>query len=122
MCQKLEKSCGNCEHQYSRENEPWDTDIVCFCDIDGKYLDYIEDIHNEEACEKWEESEDSIDARNLAEAKAKWLEFGDVPMDPETECIESEWNGFPAGTFREEIWHWFEDTYNLSVACDLMGL
>lgn len=49
----------------------------------------------------------------------QWLEFGDVPMDPETECIEREWNGFPAGTHREDIWYWFEDTYGIRVA-DLM--
>lgn len=48
-----------------------------------------------------------------------WYEFGDVPMDPETECIEESWRGFPKGTHREEIWHWFEETYDVSVA-DLM--
>jgi len=50
------------------------------------------------------------------------LEFGDVPMDPDTECIEEKWNEFPAGTHREEIWTWFEETYGVSVAKDLMGL
>lgn len=50
-----------------------------------------------------------------------WQEFGDVPMDPETECIESEWHEFPAGTNREEIWHWFEEHFGLSVARNLMG-
>lgn len=52
--------------------------------------------------------------------KDLWLEFGDVPMDPETECIEIEWHGFPAGTHREDIWHWFEETFDISVAEDLM--
>lgn len=51
--------------------------------------------------------------------KDLWDEFGDVPMNPETECIEEEWHGFPASTFREDIWHWFEETFNISVA-DLM--
>ena len=45
-----------------------------------------------------------------------WAEFGDVPMDPETECIDEEWHGFPAGTHREEIWRWFEETFNICVA------
>ena len=49
-----------------------------------------------------------------------WAEFGDVPMDPETECIQSPWRGFPAGTHREEIWRWFEDRFAVSVARDLM--
>ena len=35
--------------------------------------------------------------------EALWAEIGDVPMNPETECIEVEWHGFPAGTHREEI-------------------
>ena len=43
-------------------------------------------------------------------------------MDPETERIESEWHVFNAGTHREEIWHWFEQTFDLSVAEDLMCL
>lgn len=39
----------------------------------------------------------------------------DVPMNPETECIEEDWHIFKAGTHREDIWHWFEDTYNVRV-------
>ncbi len=53
------------------------------------------------------------------EIKDLWDEFGDVPMNPVTECIEVKWHGFPAGTHREDIWHWFEDTFGVSVA-DLM--
>jgi len=49
------------------------------------------------------------------EIKALWLEFGDVLMDPETEELECTWHIFPAGTHREEVWHWFEDTYGISV-------
>ena len=51
-----------------------------------------------------------------------WREFGDIPMNPDTECIEEEWSDFSIGTHREEIWHWFEETFNISVAKDLMGL
>lgn len=45
----------------------------------------------------------------------EWLAFGDVPMNPETERIEVGWNGFASGTHREEIWHWFEETYGVQV-------
>lgn len=48
--------------------------------------------------------------------KDLWDEFGDVPLNPETEEIEVDWYGFPAGTHREDIWHWFEERYNISVA------
>lgn len=32
-----------------------------------------------------------------------WEEFGDVPMNPETECIEVAWCGFPKGTHTVRI-------------------
>ncbi len=48
-----------------------------------------------------------------------WNDFGAVPMDPKTECIEEDWHGFKAGTFREDIWKWFEETLDISVH-DLM--
>ena len=54
---------------------------------------------------------DSFEYRRAEYIENLWLEFGDVPMNPETECIEEEWNGFAAGTHRYEIWSWFEETY-----------
>lgn len=66
--------------------------------------------------------EESFEVRKAIYLERLWSEFGDVPMDPETECIESEWHGFPAGTHREIIWHWFEETYDVSVARDLMNV
>lgn len=57
----------------------------------------------------------------LKEAKRLWADLEDVPVS-ETECLEIEWNGFPVGTFREDIWKWFEETYDVSVAVDLMGV
>lgn len=53
--------------------------------------------------------------------KMLWQEFGDVPMDPETECIKQEWHGFKKGTAREEIWHWFEDTFDVRVVDLIYG-
>lgn len=50
-----------------------------------------------------------------------WEDFGDVQMDPVTEGIESEWHDFPVETHRELIWHWFEETFHISVAHDLIG-
>ena len=40
-----------------------------------------------------------------------WDEFGEVPMNPHTEKIETPWNGFPAGTDREDIWKWFDEIH-----------
>ncbi len=56
-----------------------------------------------------------VGAKFTVTAKELWEEFGDVPMDPETECIESPWLIFPAGTFREDIWTWFEKAFDVSV-------
>ena len=44
-----------------------------------------------------------------------WAEFGDIPMNPETECIEEPFLSFPAGTHREEIWHWFDIRHSKGV-------
>ena len=49
-----------------------------------------------------------------------WGEFGDVPMDPDTECLEQSWHCFPEGTSRGDVWHWFEETFHISIAEDLM--
>ena len=54
--------------------------------------------------------------------KNLWSDFGNVPMDPETERIEQKWHEFKPGTHREEIWHWFEKTFDLSVTEDLMNI
>ena len=55
-----------------------------------------------------------------AELERLWAEFGDVPMNPETECMDAPFLGFPAGTHREEIWHWFDERHSQGVAY-LMG-
>ena len=51
-----------------------------------------------------------------------WTEFGDVPMNPETECMEQSFLGFPAGTHREDIWHWFDERHSKGVAYLLYGV
>ena len=44
-----------------------------------------------------------------SELKELWSEFGDIPINPETECIEERFMGWGVGTHREEIWRWFDD-------------
>lgn len=63
---------------------------------------------------------DNFDFWKETYVKDLWEEFGDVPMDPETEEIENPWKHFLPGTHREDIWHWFEETFNVSVA-EFMG-
>lgn len=65
---------------------------------------------------------DSYEYRRSKYIRYLWMDFGNIPMDPDIECIDEEWSVFTAGTHREEIWTWFEETYGISVAKDLMGL
>ena len=50
-----------------------------------------------------------------------WAKLGDVPMDPETERMDAPFLGFPAGTPREDIWHWFDERHSKGVAHLLYG-
>ena len=56
-----------------------------------------------------------------AELRELWGFFGDVPMDPDTETIEEGFLGFPPGTNREDIWHWFDERYSKGVYSLLYG-
>ena len=62
-----------------------------------------------------EQKADAARGDRVKQAKEHWLEFDDVPMNPETECIEAPFLHFPAGTHREEIWNWFEEYYRVPV-------
>lgn len=50
-----------------------------------------------------------------------WEQFTNIPVDPETECIEREFLDWPVGTHREEIWRWFDRRYSGGIACLLYG-
>lgn len=56
-----------------------------------------------------------------AKLELLWDKFADVPMNPETECIDEPFLGFPAGTHREDIWHWFDERHSRGVAYLLNG-
>lgn len=43
-----------------------------------------------------------------------WDELEDVPVD-EDECLDIDWQGWPKGTHREEIWHWFDEQHTNGV-------
>lgn len=72
------------------------------------------------------------DLHRLQRIQDLWDSLEDIPMNPETECIDTPFTvisqpgcaytvkTFPAGTHREEIWHWFEDTFHISIAIDLI--
>lgn len=43
-----------------------------------------------------------------------WYKLGDIPVNEGGE-IEEDFLHFGVGTDREEIWHWFEDEFNMSL-------
>lgn len=51
-----------------------------------------------------------------------WEVFGDIPMDPNTECIEEPFLNWPAGTHRETIWHEFDKLHSKGVVYLLYGI
>ena len=50
------------------------------------------------------------------ELKKMWEDLEDIPMNPDTECIEKPFLHFPVGTPREEIWSWFDERHSKGVA------
>lgn len=50
-----------------------------------------------------------------------WGMLEDIPMNPETECMEGAFLTFPVGTHREEIWKWFDEQHSKGVAYLLYG-
>jgi hypothetical protein len=52
--------------------------------------------------------------KKLKECDELWENLGDVPVN-ESEEIEEDFLHFEKGTDVYEIWHWFEETYNISV-------
>lgn len=50
-----------------------------------------------------------------------WEQFEDIPMNPQTECIEAPFMGWEPGIHRTEIWHWFDVRHSKGVAYLLYG-
>ena len=57
---------------------------------------------------------------NLEAAKRLWEELGDIPLEENSDNIVEPFLHFEAGEDRFEIWSWFEETFDVSVAKDLM--
>ena len=54
-------------------------------------------------------------------AEELWQSLQKVPVDKQDHIME-DWNNFTVGTSIFDIWTWFEEMFNLSVAIDLMHL
>ena len=60
--------------------------------------------------------------KQLTEAKKLWGQLGNVPVNDEDDTIDEQFLDFEPGTPKEDVWHWFEEEFDLSVAEDLMML
>lgn len=60
-------------------------------------------------------------SNELKAIKELWEAFEEVPIDNNYKILER-FCKFPKGTSRFEVWAWFEEEFNVSVAMDLMEL
>ena len=51
---------------------------------------------------------------NDAELEDLWRDLVDIPID-EDERLEEDWFIFKKGTWREDIWHWFDKRHSKGV-------
>jgi len=67
-----------------------------------------------------ESPDKAIQRMRLTRARELWAELGDIPVNGDNDTLEAPFLHFAIGTPRETVWHWFEDTFECSVAKDLM--
>lgn len=106
-----------CPHCESEIEMMWNTETMgfkAFCPVCGGRLMLCDECRHsgKGVCDYCRET-DSCKHNPISAERLKdlWAEFGDLPMNPETECMEAPFLHFPAGTHREEIWHWFDRIY-----------
>lgn len=103
--------CNSCGRWIGYENE-LDTLHTDCKDEDGEYIDY-------ESCPLCGSINGLMDLDRGCYFEDKeimelWLLFGDVPID-DKDNTEEEFLGFPAGTYRFDIWNWFDEKYSKGV-------
>lgn len=58
------------------------------------------------------------DKRSIEELDRMWAEFGDTPCDND-DNIETAFYDWPSGTYRFDIWQWFDRQYPMGLAAHL---
>lgn len=112
--------CPHCENEIEMR---WNTEALgykAFCPVCGRRLMLCDECrHSDNGGCDYDSRTDSCKHNpswiDLA-LEQLWQAFGDISMNPETECVEAPFLNFPAGTHREEIWHWFDKYYSKGVA------
>jgi hypothetical protein len=101
--------------------EYWDGSVNLRAYADINIDEPTHSISREVAKNEYRDTEDALLSGPSIKAKDLWSKLGDIPVLENGE-IEEEFLHFEIGTDRETIWDWFEFTFNLSVAKDLMGV
>ena len=101
--------------------EYWDGSINLRAYADINIDEPTHSISLEGAKNECRNTEETLLSVPSIQAKDLWSKLGDIPVLENGE-IEEEFLHFEIGTDRETIWDWFESTFKLSVAEDLMGL
>ena len=101
--------CGDLNCFY-HEDEDGRTVCLDSEDLDYQYKEAMEYMLAKETPEERDSHLESL-----------WHELADVPVDPETAAIETQFYIFDTGTDREDIWKWFDKHYSKGVASLLYG-
>jgi hypothetical protein len=133
--------CPHCENEIEMR---WDTDAYgfkAFCPVCGKRLMLCDECRHipggagicdyssqTDTCRRNPESTaelihhdmQTLEARDAA-LQQLWYALADVPVEPDTDQTEAPFLHFPAGTDREDIWHWFDERHSKGVAYLLYG-
>jgi len=86
-----------------------------------KVADSLEEYYKE----KFSKVKSIKSVEKILVARKLWTDFGNISVDCNGDILEDfkpvgQNIVFEIGTDKKEVWHWFEETFNLSVAADLM--
>ena len=95
------------------------TNIQVMAWVDANTNKYCSDINTPaEVKDTW--CEDCEDHTGLETIQELWDRFSEIPINNDDE-IEENFLCFPAGTYRFDVWHWFDERCPNGLAEDLMG-
>lgn len=82
------------------------------------YALYNQDVLRSSEYEAIRDGLDEIEALKVRddELEKLWAQFGDIPIDPDTECIAEQFLGWESGSKREISWKWFDERHSKGVA------
>ena len=89
-------------------------------DVDSLSLNELISIEDMRACPNCKTDEYLTDSDKLGTARELYKLLDNICID-ENDDIDEEFLHFPIGTPNTEIWHWFEETFDVSIMEDLAG-